>query len=175
MARSRVARVTGLTLVPPKSRVLKVSGTGSVVVTPKSRVLKVTGSGAVAVVVNPLPNLTDLEPESLVTVTASLASGVTADSWAWRVVSGPAATIFGVGAAVQITAPSNINGAVVTIGTRATLDSVQSPEVTFTLTVLPQAEWWWSDTAWTPAVDLWEADIDSLFGGGVFGEGVFGS
>jgi hypothetical protein len=112
-------------------------------------------SGTAAVVVNPIPDQTNLEPESTVTITASLLGGGTADSWVWRVVSGPAVTIVGTGPSVTIAAPSDMSGASVVIGVKATVGVLQSAEVTTTITSLPQTDWWWSGTDWLPRTTQW--------------------
>lgn len=135
-------------------------------------------AGAQAVLIGSIPNQSGIEPESTVTITAALYAGIgTPDSWTWRVVSGPATTIYGTGATVDITAPSHINGATVTIGVRATKDGITSPETTFTLGVLPQTEWWWTGTAWIPDVTSWipATEPPTGYGAGPYGSGPYGS
>jgi hypothetical protein len=115
------------------------------------------GTGSPAVIVNALPDLANVEPESTITVTATLVGGGTADTWTWRRVSGPTIGIIGTGATVTFTAPSDINGATVVVGVTATIDATTSPERTFTVNVLAQTEWWWTGTGWIPQVETWAA------------------
>lgn len=154
MPRLRVVRATGSSPTALKLRVTRVTGSGPVPVAQQLRVTRVTGSGALAIVVNPLPNWTGVEPESDLTITASLLGGLVADSWTWRIVTGTAA-INGTGDTVIITAPSHINGTTITVGVTGTKDAVTSAEVTFTVAVLPQTEWWWTGTAWIPHIEAW--------------------
>lgn len=153
MPRLRVARVTGTTA--PRLRVLRITAAGTIPSHPRARIVQVTAAGPVQVTVTPPPNLTGIEPGTVHTVTAALTSGLAADSWAWRVVSGPATTIYGSGPTVDITTPSHIDGATVTIGVRATKDGITSPETTFTLAALPWTEWWWTGSGWTPKTENW--------------------
>jgi hypothetical protein len=125
---------------------------GSVPLVPKVRWGRSAVTGAAAVVVAALPDQT-VEPESTVTIAASLLGGGAADSWTFRRVSGPSIGIAGTGASRTFTAPSAMPpaGATVVIGVTATLDGVTSPERTCTITVLPQVSWVWNGTTFVGA------------------------
>jgi hypothetical protein len=134
-------------------RIARTTGTGTLATGGKLRVVRTTGTGTLALVVIPLPDRT-LEPAIDMSVTAALVGGTVPDSWAWRLVSGPATLIAGTGATVTITTPSHILGTAVTIGVRATLGTELSNEDLFTWTVLPQTEWWWNGAGWDPKVEV---------------------
>jgi hypothetical protein len=161
MPRSRVVAISGLTPVAPtsaRSRVVRITGDGAAAAPaapPRSRIFRVTGSGAAGVAVAPLADITNVEPESTVTLTAALVGGGTADSWTWRRVSGANIGIASTGATVTFPAPSDINGTSVVVGVRATVGGIQSPEATCNVTVLPQLGWWWDPAGWIPAVTTW--------------------
>lgn len=129
---------------------------GSVPLVPKVRWGRSAVTGAAAVVVAALPDQT-VEPESTVTVAASLLGGGAADSWSFRPVPGSGRTtaigLSGSGATRTFTAPSAMPpaGATVVIGVTATLDGVTSPERTCTITVLPQVSWVWNGTTFVGA------------------------
>lgn len=139
----------------PKGRIYRAQFSGSLPAAPKGRIYNAQFSGTAGVTVNALAPLTNVEPESTVALSASLVDGSTPDSWAWRSVSGPAVGIVGTGATVTIAAPSDINGATVVVGVRASKSGVLSPEVTCSISVLPQTEWLWADTGWVPHVETW--------------------
>jgi len=156
MPRSRTFSITGTTpAAPPRSRTLRVTGTGTAASVPRSRVLRVTGSGATALILNPLVSLIDVEPETLIAVTATAVGGVVPDSWTWRKVSGLDLGITGTTGSVTIRAPSSIVGGVSVIGVTATKDGVVSPERTMSISVLPQTKWSWTGTVWAPRVTTW--------------------
>ena len=136
----------------PKLRVHQVQLTGAAPLAPKLRVHGAAITGAAAVIVAVLPDQT-VEPESTVTIAASLLGGGAADSWNVRRVSGPSIGIAGSGATRTFTAPSAMPpaGATVVIGVTATLDGVTSPERTCTITVLPQVSWVWNGTTFVGA------------------------
>lgn len=140
-----------------KARWISASATGTVLTSAHVRWLSSSATGTAAVVVNPLPDLGNVEPESTVSVTASLVGGGAADSWAWRRVSGPTIGIITAGASASFTAPSVLAGTSVVVGVTATVGATTSPEDTFTVTVLPQTEWWWTGTGWIPQVETWAA------------------
>ncbi|WP_100812997.1 hypothetical protein [Microbacterium lacus] len=150
MTAVRVARVglqeqPGLTTV----RVGKVALTGLAPAAVKVRVEKVALTGTAAVAVNPIAAIT-AEPESVVTLTASLTGGGNPDSWTWRRVSGNAVTLTGTGASRTLRAPSGMPpvGGSVVIGIIATVGGVNSPERTVTITTLPQIRWQYQSGAW---------------------------
>jgi hypothetical protein len=121
--------------------------------TPTLRWHRASLEGTAAVIVAPIGNKAGIEPESTVVVTAVLLSTGPADTWTWRLVSGPSPSLSAVGSTATMTAPSNLNGTSFTIGVTATLAGVTSPEVTFTVGVLPQTEWWSDGVGgWTPNV-----------------------
>ena len=136
----------------PKVRDYRLDFQGSALSIPKVRDYRLDLSGAAAVIVAVLPDQT-VEPESTVTIAASLLGGGAADSWNVRRVSGPSIGIAGSGATRTFTAPSAMPpaGATVVIGVTATLDGVTSPERTCTITVLPQVSWVWNGTTFVGA------------------------
>ena len=87
---------------------------------------------------------------TLVEITALLVGGTPADTYIWRQISGPAVSFLGTGHTRSFTAPSALNGAVVVIGVRASVGGTTSPEVTVTITSLPQLVWTrtFSDPTW---------------------------
>lgn len=129
---------------------------GSAPVVAKVRWGRSAMSGAAAVIVAALPDQT-VEPETTVTIAASLVGGSVADSWTFRPVPGAGRTtaigLSGSGATRTFTAPSAMPpaGATVVIGVTATLDGVTSPERTCTITVLPQVSWVWNGTEFVGA------------------------
>lgn len=157
MTKVRWAR-NAVEVVPAKPRVRwgRSGLEGSVPVVPKVRWARSAMAGAAAVVVAALPDQT-VEPETTVTIAASLLGGGAADSWAFRPVPGSGRTtaigLSGSGAARTFTAPSAMPpaGATVVIGVTATLDGVTSPERTCTITVLPQVSWVWNGTTFVGA------------------------
>lgn len=108
--------------------------------------------GTAGVFVNSIAAQT-VEPETTVTLTASLAGGGTPDSWTWRRVSGPAVTLVGTGATRQFIAPSGMPpaGATVVVGVIATVAGTSSAEATVMITVLPQLRWQYEGGAWVGA------------------------
>lgn len=127
-------------------RVYKASLSGSALVTPKVRVYKASLSGTAAVAINPLNPQTDVTPETLVTLTATLVGGGSPDSWTWRRISGPAITFTGSGATRSFYAPSYQLAGVpsatsVVVGVTATTGSTTSAERTVQIDVLPQPSW----------------------------------
>lgn len=141
----------------PHVRWYEAGGTGTAPASSRVRWYEAGGNGTAAVKVTPLPDLSNVEPGTTVTVTAALAGGGSADSWNWRVVSGPATGLFATGATITFTAPSDINGTSLVIGVTATIGPTTSTEDTFTVTALPQTEWYWTGTGWLPRVDVWAA------------------
>lgn len=124
-----------------KLRVYATSLTGTAVTGAKLRVYATSLTGTVSALVTPLAAQTK-EPETAVTITASTVDGNAPDSWSWRQVSGPTVAFSGTGATRSFTAPSAMPpGATVVVGVRAIKGGVLSPEVTCTVTVLPQTEW----------------------------------
>lgn len=135
---------------------------------------RASSEGNTAVVIAPIATRSNLEPETVVVIPATLQAG-TADLWTWRRVSGPAVSIATNGPTATVTAPSDINGATLVLGVTATVNGVAgdnyvdgfsdsygasntvSPEVTATLNVLPQTEWWWTGTAWVPRIEVWDS------------------
>ena len=140
MPQLTLLEVTGFSPIEPKLTVHKVAGAGTVLIIPQLTVHKVAGAGTVAVVVNP-PSGRTVEPLAIVTLTATLQNGLTADSWTWRQISGPPASIVGTTRTVTLTAPAMAAGATVVVGVAATVGSSMSTEKTVTVTVLPQIEW----------------------------------
>ena len=171
MPRHRVLNVSGVTaplhrvlkvagagdaITGPRHRVLKLSGVGDAVAPPRHRVLKVAGAGTTSVTLNPFTNLTDVEPETVLSITATMSDGSAADAYTWRQISGPAVALMGTGATRVFRAPSQLNGSLapvassVVLGVTATVDGVTSPERTITVGVLPQLRWYRSAGQWLP-------------------------
>lgn len=142
---------------PVKARWISAALDGAAPISGHVRWLRAAVDGAPAVIVNPLPDLANVEPESTVTITATLVGGGTADTWTWRRISGPAIGLFGTGPSVSFPAPSVIDGGTLVIGVTATLAGITSTEDTFSITVLPQTEWLWTGTGWIPNVELFAA------------------
>jgi hypothetical protein len=140
---------------PMKLRWVRSEASGAAAASPKLRWIRSEAGGALAVIVAPITSQSGLEPETVVTISASLVGGGTADSWTWRPVSGASVGINGTGATVTVAAPSDINGASTVIGVRATKDGITSPEATMVVQVLPQTEWLWAGSSWLPNVVVW--------------------
>lgn len=157
MPRLRAVRLTGSTPVVQRLRAVRLTGSGAAAAAPRLRAVRLTGSGGAAVTVAPLSDRTGVEPGSTITYTATLVGGGTADSWAWRRVSGAAIGLTATGATATFAAPSDLAGASVTVGVTATVGGVTSPEEIMTVTALPQTEWWWTDTGWTPHTEVWSS------------------
>lgn len=104
-------------------------------------------SGTLSVLVSAIPDLSSVEPEIVISVVANLQGGGTADSWSWRIVSGSVVTLNTNGPNLTFTAPSNLNGTSFVIGVTATIAGITSPEELFTVSVLPQTEWFWDEGA----------------------------
>lgn len=107
---------------------------------------------AVGIVVAPIPGVNDVEPETLVTMTAELAGGGTA-TWAWEQLDGPTVTLTGTGATRAFYAPSLASGGVpapctVVLGVTASSGGLTSARRTVTITVLPQLAWYWNGAKW---------------------------
>lgn len=131
-----------------KGRIYRAQMPGSAAVTPKGRIYRaqVLGSAAVSVVA---PSSRTAGPGEPVHLVASLAGGGAADLWTWRVISGPAFTLVGTGAVRDFSAPSVMPpGGSIVLGITATVSGTRSPEVTCTITVLPQLSWSYNGTAW---------------------------
>lgn len=130
----------------------ELSGTAAIV--PKVRYGRLDLAGTAAVLVVPLQPQT-VEPESTVNLAAGLVGGGSADSWAWRPISGPSIGILGSGATVSFKAPSAMPpGTSVVVGVRATVSGTQSPEQTVTITILPQLQWYWTGTVFAGSPSL---------------------
>lgn len=140
MPQLTLLEVTGFSPIEPKLTAHQISGTGAVLIIPKLTAHKISGAGTVVVAVNPPAGQT-VEPLTAVTLTATIQNGLTADSWTWRQISGPTASIVGTSGTVTLTAPAAADGATVVVGVVATVDSFASTEKTVTVTVLPQIEW----------------------------------
>lgn len=131
---------------------------GTALTVPKVRIYRTDVDGTAAVLLAPIANQT-VEPETVVTVSTSITTGQTADSWTWRRISGATVTLTGTGGTRTLRAPSGMppTGASVTLGVTATSGGVTSPEQVTTVTGLPQLEWYWTGTQWVgkpPRVQL---------------------
>ena len=142
MPKLKAARTSLLTV--PRLRAARIGLTGPVVTVPRLRAARIGLTGPVAVIVTP-PSALTAEPETLVTLTPTLAGGQVGDTWTVRVVSGPAPTSGPNLAAgvVTLRTPSiwPPNSQALVIGYRATKDGITSAEATTTITVLPQTDW----------------------------------
>lgn len=148
MVTVRVGSVALKQSADPKVRVGRIALTGTVPSSPKVRVGRVALTGTANISIAPFAPVT-AEPESTVTLTATLTEGGVADSYTWRRVSGPAVTFVGSGDTRAFAAPSAMPpGAEVVIGVTATVGGVTSPERTVTVTVLPQLRWNYQAGAW---------------------------
>lgn len=94
-----------------------------------------------APVVNALSPIT-IGPGEARNIVATLASG-SADSWTWRQISGPTVSLSSAGNTLSITGPSVLppNSGTAVFGVKAIDDSVESAEVTATVSILPQLSW----------------------------------
>ncbi len=145
----RVYKASLAELTATKLRVYAASLSGGAPTTAKLRIYKASLIGAAAVVVDTIAART-VEPEVTVTLNALLKDRSTPDSWTWRVVSGPTTTLTPVNNSVSFVAPSTMpdDDGILTIGVRATQDSVLSAEVTVDITVQPQVRWQYVGGNW---------------------------
>ncbi len=98
-------------------------------------------AGTSNLVINPIANI-QAEPEVVVTLTATLPVGSSADSYIWRQISGPSIPISGTGSSISITTPSAMPpGATLVMGVTAVSGATQSAERTFNVNVFAQTEW----------------------------------
>lgn len=134
--------------LPPKLRVHRLELSGSAPA--KLRVHRLALSGDVAVVVQPFVTRT-VEPGQSVTLTAVLASSLTADTYVWTQLAGPPVTLTGLGASTVFVAPSDAAGTTVQFGVVATIDGVSSAQVVASVDVLPEIEWRATASGWKPA------------------------
>ncbi|MEW1990700.1 hypothetical protein [Microbacterium sp. NPDC078849] len=124
----------------PKGRVYRAAASGTAPATRVGRVFRAAMAGTASVIINAFLERT-VEPMSTVSVTAVLSTGLPADSYSWRQVSGPAVAFAGSGATRSFVAPSSMAGTTVVIGVRATVGGTTSEERTLTVKVLPQIVW----------------------------------
>lgn len=124
----------------PRGRVYRAGVAGTVPAARKGRVYRARALGSAAVIIAPIPAET-VEPETTVELTALLVGGTPAESYIWRVASGPDVTLMGSGHTRAFTAPSTLSGATVVIGVRAVVGSTTSTERLITTTVPPQIVW----------------------------------
>lgn len=149
MSKLRVYQSTLSSPAGVKLRVYQSTLIGTGPATSKLRVYQSTLSGTQAVRVNVIDPIT-AGPNEPLTLTASLVAGGSADSWAFRRISGPAVSFAGTGAVRTFAAPAvqPPNLGELKVGIIATIDGVQSPEVVVTITLLPYTRAYWSGTAW---------------------------
>jgi hypothetical protein len=127
-------------------KVSRVGVTGTTLTTPSLKISRVGATGTAAILLNPIAAQT-VEPGVMVTLTAVLTGGGSADSYSWRFVSGDTVTLGAVGAVATFTSPSVTTPtkaprqATTTIGVTATVSGVTSPERQVTVTTLPQLRW----------------------------------
>lgn len=154
MTVARVLRSAATATLPVHARILRSGATATSPVAVHARVLRSAATATVVPVVL-APTGRPVGPGEPVTVTATLQSGGSADSWTWRQVSGPSVTLTGSGPSRTITGPSLMPpGQAIVLGVRATTGGLQSAEATVTLTVLPQLEWTYTGAAWVGAVSV---------------------
>lgn len=87
------------------------------------------------------PDVSGVEPKTVVTVTATHTGGTAPDGWAWRQISGPTVTLTGTGASRSFTAPSTFQGAAVVIGCTPAAGASVGTEDAITVNVTPQPMW----------------------------------
>jgi hypothetical protein len=148
----------GLEAVAPKIRWGRAGVDGTASTVPKLRWGRAGMTGTAAVLVAVM-NPQSVEPEQLVTLTAALVGGGSADSWNFRVSSGQPVSFLGTGATRQWIAPSMMPpaGGSSTIAVSATVGGTTSPERTVVITYLPQTRWQFVGGIWIgrkPAVAL---------------------
>ncbi len=149
MSKLRVYQATLSSPAGVKLRVYQATLIGTGPATSKLRVYQATLIGTQAVRVAVIDAFT-AGPNEPLTLTASLAGGGSADSWAFRRISGPVVTFGGTGAVRTLTAPAVQPPSLgqLQVGIIATVDGVASPEVVVTITLLPYTRAYWSGTAW---------------------------
>lgn len=144
--------------------VARVRAAGAVATSPRLHVAHVSATGAMSAVLNPLPSFSGVEPLSLVRLTASLTTGIEADSYAWARKSGAPTTLQIEGPDCTVVAPAGYppDGASVVVGVRATVGGSQGPEVTSTISALPHLRWYRNSNVpdWTPMPRLNEIIVD---------------
>lgn len=82
------------------------------------------------------------EPMIERTLTATLISGPTPDSYTWRRVSGAQVTLHSTGASCDLVIPGAWDGTPVTVGCSAVVGGVTGPEALLTITCLPHIAFW---------------------------------
>lgn len=149
-------RRASLESVPPSPRVRwhRSALEGAAVLRPQVRWHRAGLEGPAAVVVAGLLDLV-VEPGVQVTVAPSLAGGLTASSWAFRVLPDPAGltpaiALEGSGGVRTFVAPSVMPpvGGTVLIGVAATSGGATSPERVMRVTVLPRLHWVHTPQGW---------------------------
>ena len=148
MARLRALAFSGL--APTRLYAIGFAGSGANSTNSQLRALGFSGTGTNAVVLNPLLDMANVEPETVIAITATLQAGSTADTWVWRQISGNAEIISGSSTpTLQIRAPSAMPpGATVSLGVVAKDGTVQSSERQVTISVLPQTRWIYDGNSW---------------------------
>lgn len=143
MAKLQVYRSAVASVSPPRLRVHRAALAGTANVNPRLRVHRAALAGTGAALLLPIADVTT-EPEQAVTITAVPAPGAeTPTSWTWTQISGPSVALTGAGASRSFRSPSLFppgNGTVV-LGVTGALGASTSPQVTATVTVLPQTDW----------------------------------
>jgi len=145
----------GDTLSVPKVRWGRSEFEGTAPVTPKVRWGRSEFEGVTLLALEPFTDLVDVEPETIVTLTANVSAG-TPDFFTWRQISGPTVSFSGSGGTRSFRAPSAMNGSLapipvtVVVGVTATSGSTTSPERTVSVSVLPQTRWYRSAGQWLP-------------------------
>lgn len=111
-------------------------------------------STPVGIVVTTLPDLTNVEPELAVTISATVMGGRTADSWVWRQVSGPSVSLSPTNSVCSFRPPSILNQSgtpqptQITLGVTAVIAGKSSAEEIFDVYSLPQLEWMYVNGEW---------------------------
>lgn len=108
------------------------------------RVYRTRMSGTSGIAVSPLADQLLLEPGTLVTLTATVASGGPATSWTWRIVSQTGGVTLSPSSNVcTLYAPSRMppNNGDVVVGVVAHKSGADSPEQFVHITALPQLHW----------------------------------
>lgn len=143
----KVSRVAGTGSIAPGLKVSRLGATGTAPSTPALKISRLGGVGTAAVLLNPIAAQT-VEPGVLVTLTAVLTGGGSADSYTWRVASGDTVTLdTSTPGQARFISPSVMDAfraprqGVTTIGVTATLGGITTPERLVTVTTLPQLSW----------------------------------
>lgn len=120
------------------------------------RVARLTVEGTAAISIFPLADMPDVEPAQNMEITAVPVGTITDPVWSWRKISGPTIGLTAIGATVLFDTPADINGASIVLGVKVSAGGQTSVEQTFTMTIMPQTDWWWTGTGWSPRTAVFQ-------------------